>query len=281
MFSRAVLHAEQSPGPCADLRKRLVVAIAQHACDRSSRAKGASRYACYIDHSNLLRRPGHRQEPRNQTAPTAPTTPTAPTAPTTARPNGQCCPAPSGSKSVILGLGVDTELPEPSSNPPVFEQSYFDVDDDDHDENIQACREKTGRVKSWFPPRPFRSRADKLPSPRGDAQTRRVLSQGPQIVQSASRLSRRLSHLRWPLSKARIEVAEVPIVSTSRDLRIDLLSSPSRTLASPFQYDPQLFSDKRDTIIGPSGRQHRGSHDHPHLSRGFLVRQDSEQSNVI
>lgn len=76
------------------------------------------------------------------------------------------------------------------------------------------------------------------------AETCRVSLKRPQIVQSASRLSRRLSHLRWPQPRARIEMAEVPIVSTPRNLRIDPPPSQSRTLASPFQYYPRQSSDK-------------------------------------
>ncbi|KAK5943138.1 hypothetical protein PMZ80_004144 [Knufia obscura] len=185
---------------------------------------------------------------------------------------------------VRAGLGVYSDLPKPSPNRPAFEQSYFSDDEEEDDNNKKEEDKKDmGRIKSWFPPRPFGSRASRLPSLRQDAETRYVSSQRPQVVKSASRLSQRLSQLRWPPPRTHVETADVPIVSTPRDLRIDPPPAPpaSRILGSPFQYHRRQSSDKRETVIGPGGQQHRVSGDFVKPSRELSGRQDPEQPNVI
>lgn len=183
-----------------------------------------------------------------------------------------------------LGLGVHPNLPVPSSHPLPLEQSHFsDEEEEDDDNDWKADEGNTKRIKSWFPPKPFQSRASRLQSPLQRAETRYVSSKRPQIVQSASRLSRSLSHLRLAQPRTRMEMAEVPIVLTPRDLRIDPPAPPSRTVGSPFQYHLRHAPDKQDTVIGPGEQQHRASHDHLNRnpSRELFAQQDSEQSNVV
>ncbi|KAK5072237.1 hypothetical protein LTR70_010543 [Exophiala xenobiotica] len=140
---------------------------------------------------------------------------------------------------VKIGLGVHSDLPTPSPNRPTFEQSYFSEDDEEDDHKREGGEKDRRWVKSWFPPKP-----------------RRVSLQRPQVVKSASRLSQRLSQLRGPPPRTPVEMADVPIVSTPRDLRIDPppAAPASRVLGSPFQYHRRQSSDKRETVIGPDVR---------------------------
>ncbi|KAK5075694.1 hypothetical protein LTR70_010055 [Exophiala xenobiotica] len=181
-----------------------------------------------------------------------------------------------------LGLGVHSDLPVPSPNRPTFEQSYFSDDDEEDDNERKEDERDMGRVKSWFLPKPFRSRASRLPSPLQNAETRRVSSQRPQVVKSASRLSQRVSQLRWPPPRTHVEMADVPIVWTPRDLRIDPPPAPtaSRMLGFPFQYHRRQSSDKR-TVIGPGGQLRRVSRAPLEPTRELFARQDPEQPNVI
>ncbi|KAK5947765.1 hypothetical protein OHC33_011211 [Knufia fluminis] len=168
---------------------------------------------------------------------------------------------------VRLGLGVYSDLPKPFLNRPAFEQSYFSDDDEEEDDHKREGDEKDRRWgKSWFPPKP-----------------RRVSLQRPQVVKSASRLSQRLSQLRGPPPRTYVETADVPIVSTPHDLRIDPPPAPpaSRVLGSPFQYHWRQSSDKRETVIGPGDQLRRVSGNSLRLSRELFARQESEQSNVV
>ncbi|KAK5310547.1 hypothetical protein LTR70_009410 [Exophiala xenobiotica] len=173
-----------------------------------------------------------------------------------------------------LVLGARPDLPTSFSHPSAPEQSHFSDDDDDEKEDEKTTR----RAKSWFPPKPFRLRASR-------AGTSCVSSMEPQIIQSASRWSRRLSQLHWSQQAARIETADVPIVSTPRDLCIDRPppAAPSHTLGSPFQYHQRSFSDRRDTVIGPDNQQRRGSRDHlnHHPSPELFAGEAPEQANVV
>ncbi|KAK5069978.1 hypothetical protein LTR70_007683 [Exophiala xenobiotica] len=226
---------------------------------------------------------GLRKDRKYDTKPLPPHPPHSPHAPHAPRPRkpaptARAVPSRVAPDPVKIGLGVCSDLPKPSPNRPAFEQSYFSDDEEEDDDNKKEEDEKDmGRIKSWFPPRPFGSRASRLPSLRQDAETR------PQVVKSASCLSQRLSQLRWPPPKKHVETADVPIVSTPRDLRIDPPPAPpaSRVLGSPFQYHRRQSSDKRETVIGPGDQQHRVSGDSVEPSRELSAGQDPEQPNVI
>ncbi|KAK5077792.1 hypothetical protein LTR70_009404 [Exophiala xenobiotica] len=201
----------------------------------------------------------HAQDPgmngKHDTKPLPPRPPHSPHLPRPQKPapTARAVPCRGAPNPVRLGLGVHSDLPTPSPNRPAFEQSYFSDDDEEDDNERKEDERDIGRVKSWLPPKAFRSRASRLPSPLQDAETRRVSSQRPQVMKSASRLSQRVSQLRWPPPRTHVEMADVPIVSTPRDLHIDPPPAPtaSRMLGSPFQYHRRQSSDKRETVIGP------------------------------
>jgi len=77
---------------------------------------------------------------------------------------------------VRLGLGVYSDLPKPSPNRPAFEQSYFSNEEEEDDNEREEDEKDRRRVKSWFPLKPFWSRASRLLSLRQDAETRYVLN---------------------------------------------------------------------------------------------------------
>ncbi|KAK5072252.1 hypothetical protein LTR70_010518 [Exophiala xenobiotica] len=92
-----------------------------------------------------------------------------------------------------------------------------------------------------------------------------------------------LTQLRWPPPRTHVETADVPIVSTPRDLRIDPPPAPpaSRVLGSPFPYHRRQSSDKRETVIGPGDQLRRVSGAQLEPSRELFAWQDPEQPNVI
>ncbi|KAK5082542.1 hypothetical protein LTR70_007648 [Exophiala xenobiotica] len=206
-----------------------------------------------------------------------------PLRPPTPGPTASAAPRRVGPNSVRFGLGVYSDLRAPPPNPPTVEQSYFSSDEEEDNDGKQEDEKDIRGVKRWFPPKPSQSRASRLPSPLQDAKTRRVSSQRPQVAKSALRLSQRVSQLHWPQPRKHIETADVPIVSTPHDLRIDPLPLPtaSRMLGSPFHYRARQSADKRETVIGPGEPQRRVSGEPLEPSREPLAPQDSEQSNVI
>ncbi|KAK5936751.1 hypothetical protein PMZ80_011014 [Knufia obscura] len=196
--------------------------------------------------------------------------PLRPTHPQKPAPVARAAPRRVAPSPVRLGLGVCSDRPVPSPEPPTFEQSHFSDEEEEEDDHKREEDEKDRRwVKSWFPPKP-----------------RRVSSPRPQVVKSAPRLSRRVSQLRWLPPRTHVETADVPIVSTPRDLRIDPPPAPparptSRMLGSPFPHHWRRASNKRETVIGPGDQLRRVSSDSLKPSRELFARQESEQSNVI
>ncbi|KAK5093860.1 hypothetical protein LTS08_008819 [Lithohypha guttulata] len=197
-----------------------------------------------------------------------------PTASTVPRPAAS---TPGGSG---LGLGLHPGPPTPSFDPLAPEQSHFSDDDDDEDDSKED-RKNTSKVKNWFPPKPVWASSSHMQSPLLRAGARRVLSKRPQIIETASRFSRRPSQLHWPQPRTSSETAEVPIVSTPRDLSIDLQPPPSRTLASPFEYHSRQAPGKRETVIGPGDHSLPTTHGQLSTSRALLALQGVEQRNVV
>ncbi|KAK5077728.1 hypothetical protein LTR70_009496 [Exophiala xenobiotica] len=236
-------------------------------------------------HPSISHTQGPGRDGKHDTKPLPPRPPHSPHSPRPRKPapTARAVPRRGAPNPVRLGLGVHSDLPVPSPNHPAFEQSYFSDDDEEDDNERKEDERDMGRGKSWCLPKPFRSRASRLPSPLQNTETRRVSSQRPQVMKSVSRLSQRVSQPRWPPPRTHVEMADVPIVSTPRDLRIDPPPAPpaSRMLGSPFQYHRRQSSDKRETVIGPGDQLRRVSGDQLKPNRELFARQDPEQPNVI
>ncbi|KAK5936556.1 hypothetical protein PMZ80_011203 [Knufia obscura] len=223
-------------------------------------------------HPTISHTPGLGKDRKYDTKPLPPHPPHPPHSPHSPHPQkpaptARAVPRPVAHGPVRLGLGVYSDLRKPSPNRPAFEQSYFSDEEEEEDDHKREADAKDRRWgKSWFPPKP-----------------RRVSLQRPQVVKSASRLSQRLSQLRWPPPRTHVETADVPIVSTPRDLRIDPPPAPpaSRVLGSPFQYHRRQSSDKRETVIGPGDQLRRVSGAQLEPSRELFAWQDPEQPNII
>lgn len=193
------------------------------------------------------------------------------------------CVAPNSGKP---GLGLHPNPYSPPPGAPTCEQSRFSSDDEDDGDTEKEERKSQRKSKSWFPPKPLWSKGLDLQSPLHGARTRRVSSRRPHMVVSTSRFPQPLSHLGWSSAGPRVESAEVPIVSTPRDLHVDRPSPPDRMLGSPFQYRPQPVSEKRDTVLGPGDNlhrhhPHRAPHEHPSPSPELSPRQTLEQPHVL
>ncbi|KAK5069432.1 hypothetical protein LTR51_008682 [Lithohypha guttulata] len=176
--------------------------------------------------------------------------------------------------------------PAPVASPPILEQSHFSSDDDDDGNQGHKRKEdktRQGRAKSWFLPRPLWTRALHQQSPLHVAGTHRVSWRKSQMVASATRFSPQLSQLGRPLAGPCGQSAEVPIMSTPRDLYIAPPLPSSHSLGSPFQNHARRCPDKRDTVVGPGDQRYRRCRDHLQhsLRREMTTGEPAEQADII